>query len=121
MKHPAETGEAVIIDDSKGGKLTLHRGPRTPRAAQILHDANLVGRVRQQQTDAQALADVRTLDSWANGRQARMWLLFDAGTHWECSGEQALSGEAEFSCDGATPDEARAAAAAWVRGQKAGT
>ena len=51
-----------------------------------------------------ALADVRTLDEWA--AKGHVWAVgFGPDGYWVCMGHY-----------GASPDEARAKAAAWVRG-----
>lgn len=71
--------------------------------------------------DAQALADVRTLDDWAKGGKLLEWSVTDCSypghdpKHWCC---RLATTAGNTYLYGATPDEARAKAAAWVRGQR---
>lgn len=69
--------------------------------------------VRAVAADAQALADVRTLDEWAvrNGEQVPSPRQGADGL-WYVG---AVGGMYNASEDSATPDEARAKAAAWAR------
>lgn len=67
--------------------------------------------------DAQALADVRTLDDWAGQIQSRFWAVKTVNES-PCCCLWALDVRELAVCVrvGTTPDEARAKAAAWVRG-----
>jgi hypothetical protein len=68
--------------------------------------------------DAQALADVRTLDEWQAGRPERYWacgLQFDQACCKLHDGFRALIATEFFA---PTPEAARAKAAAWAREQK---
>lgn len=65
---------------------------------------------------AQALADVRTLDEWCEGQLGRRWcceIADEDGWRAKLFGTSIKAGEHY----GATPDEARAEATAWVRAQ----
>lgn len=72
------------------------------------------------EADAQALADVRTLDEWAKADDAKYWtcgpVYFGAGYY--CSLRYDSEPHSRMSGHGPTPDAARHAAAEWVRGQK---
>ena len=99
----------AVLTETRPGNVRLNALDKITRALKVLR------------ADAQALADVRTLDDWAapgSGHNVEL----ASGAHYQVCYLHGWNGdEAEFSCDGATPDEARAAAAAWVREQKAGT
>lgn len=80
------------------------------------------------ESDAQALADVRTLDEWADAVDDRSvdlscgWLVaFKDKPHLQPPGQirvrLLVGGDPMHIEYGATPDEARAKAAAWVREQ----
>jgi hypothetical protein len=76
--------------------------------------------LEQLRADAQALADVRTLDDWArSGRhvtQGQREVTSFADGEYTCTLFEATEqGESPHWFHGATPDEARAKAAAWVR------
>lgn len=78
------------------------------------------------EADAQALADVRTLDDWIRQRRYRYYSVDNhpaASADWICSLH-----DPDIECEddapdttaqgrGPTPDAARRAAAEWVRGQ----
>jgi hypothetical protein len=64
----------------------------------------------------EALADVRTLDDWRSKSPERTWLMSGDGWAW-CRLYDHGVRDCQNSFDGATPDEARAKAAAWVREQ----
>ena len=73
----------------------------------------------KRQADAQALADVRTLDDWARGEKGRSHdtgFAFD-GLGYFCTLQERTVIKVQ-AFEAATPDEARAKAAAWVREQK---
>jgi hypothetical protein len=74
------------------------------------------------EADAQALADVRTLDVWAVSDSSLFWqvILTDspAAESWLCS---VQTEDACFKFRGPTPEGARAKAAEWVREQAAPT
>lgn len=80
-------------------------------------------RLEREKADAEALAVVRELDDWAKANRrfapAPDWDGKSWGVHVPWPGDTAGSDRVEA----ATPDAARAAAAAWVRAQahKAGT
>lgn len=73
----------------------------------------------QLRADAQALADVRTLDDWQSlrGRQVEQWT-HDPLTYVELRERNGDELTAHVVVFADTPDEARAKAAAWVREQK---
>ena len=71
--------------------------------------------------ELQALADVRTLDEWAACTSPTEWrrrevrlITVGIGLGWAVH----LADAEGHTFEGATPDEARAKAAAWVREQK---
>ncbi len=69
--------------------------------------------------ESRAMADVRTLDDWAEkpGNGWRTHELYFHVDHWS-SYLVEIAGPYVTPFKGATPDEARAKAAAWVREQK---
>lgn len=80
-------------------------------------------RLREQAAaDAQALADVRTLDDWARERfDVRTWVMFPPDDERLClcslreAGKSPGAGGFPGSFTGETEDAARHAAAGWVR------
>lgn len=74
------------------------------------------------EADRQALADVRTLDAWCRTEDGCQCTVADTGSIysesalWVCTMEGVNDHKESFR--GSTPDEARAKAAAWVRGLK---
>lgn len=68
--------------------------------------------------ELQALADVRALDAWATSHQERTHVFFPADDEIQCFISMRHSRERSECFSGATPDEARAKAAAWARKQE---
>lgn len=77
----------------------------------------LIERLR---ADSQALADVRALDEWA--KVGRSWEIKEIIPRiFRCAARSSDLSSGTYRVElfeGATPDEARAKAAAWVREQK---
>lgn len=65
--------------------------------------------------DLKALADVRTLDSWVLAEKGR-WMDVDSDAPGLSCVLHDQTPDGDWDFDGSTPDEARAKAAAWVRG-----
>jgi len=85
-----------------------------PTCGEALDDPEL--HLQRFSADAQALADVRTLDEWAGrGDPDRYWGMSPTA---ECVVYDRSVGSRERIFIGDTPDAARAKAAAWVREQK---
>ncbi len=93
----------------------------------LAHESGLDDVYREIAADAQALADVRTLDEWAVRHPGLAFLTQDfgisaTGNHaeddhserWACLAPSSLA----LRFLGPTPDAARHAAAEWVRGQR---
>lgn len=91
-------------------------GLRPPRSSGNPYRPDGVPEAVQLYADAQALADVRTLDDWAKFHRdyapaPRPYAPASGGWFIQLAPFKAF--------DGSTPDEARAKAAAWVREQSA--
>lgn len=63
------------------------------------------------------IRDLRTLDDWRAVSPERTWLMSGDGWAW-CRLYDHGAKACQRGFDGPTPDEARAKAAAWIRGQK---
>lgn len=93
--------------------------PMTPIETVALYCPNDSAALAQLRADAQALADVRTLDEWARECFGGWNTAPGFRAEWyRCSVYNAAMTTKTF--DGRTPDEARAKAAAWARGQAKG-
>lgn len=70
------------------------------------------------EADAQALADVRTLDEWAKANGMGWAVYFGPDTFTSGPGYCVRLGDLPPCATCPTPDAARHAAAEWVRGQR---
>lgn len=79
-------------------------------------DGRVTEALRHLKADAQALADVRTLDEWAKANGAR-WSCTPWNDGWAVCIRRGPHADLSPHHAGPTPDAARHAAAEWVRGQ----
>ncbi len=120
MEDRARSGSPRLINGADLLKLVA-----VVRAAKRLHDDisdddaydELGGALLSLEADAKALRDMRTLDDWAARHACREVYLdhagFEGDRKWFLNLDDDRGENHDFH--GATPDEARGAAAAWVR------
>jgi hypothetical protein len=97
-----------------GGTRGSLRSCSIPDCHSCMFDREAIERL---EADARALADMRTLDDWRAVSPERTWLMSGDGWSWCRLYDHSTNGPQVYAGEGATPDEARAKAAAWVREQ----